>query len=167
MHLGHGGVNVPQRQYCERDEPARIGRAPFVDHEVVVRARARKREHRICAAEEPVPREAREVGEVDLRPHAIEVHVGEACDRVVTARAHLGEAGDALGLVIETGQCPGAPAEGLHDLVVVVDEVVALDVVEDLQDAGSARDGAVAEFGVERDPDQVLVAHRGPDLAFD
>jgi len=57
--------------------------------------------------------------------------------------------------------------EGLHDLPVVVDELVALDVVEDLQDARGARGGTVAEFGIERDTCQALIAHRGSDLAFD
>jgi hypothetical protein len=37
--------------------------------------------------------------------------------------------------------------EGLHGLAIVVDELVALDVVEDLQDARSAGGGAVAQFG--------------------
>ena len=40
--------------------------------------------------------------------------------------------------------------EGLYDLV-VVDEVVAVDVAEDLQDAFGAGGGAIAELGVEGD----------------
>jgi len=39
--------------------------------------------------------------------------------------------------------------EGLDDLVVLVDELVALDVVEDLQDPGRAGGGAVPQLGVD------------------
>ena len=71
-----------------------------------------------------------------------------------------------LNLLLQRGELG---LEDLHDLVDVVgiDELVALDVVEDLQDARCAGSGAVAQLGVERDPGEAFGGHRGPDLAFD
>src|SRR5664280_1720553 len=48
----------------------------------------------------------------------------------------------------------------------LVNEMVALDTVEDLEDPRGTRSRAVPQLGVERDRAQPLGLHRGPDLAF-
>ena len=68
-----------QRQYhhqddgedAEGDEARGIGGAPLVEHEVVVRARARGRVGRVRAVQEAMAREAAEVREGDLRPNSL------------------------------------------------------------------------------------------------
>ena len=56
--------------------------------------------------------------------------------------------------------------EGLDELP-VVDEVVAGDAGEDLEDSGSGGRGAAAVLGVERQLGQAAFGHGEPDLSFD
>ena len=77
-------------------ETRRIGRAPLVEQVVVVDLQAGESEVGVVHAEvEAVAGEAGEVGEAQLSPDAVDVHVGESRDRVVATGADLVEAGGA------------------------------------------------------------------------
>ena len=56
--------------------------------------------------------------------------------------------------------------EDLDDLA-AARQVVALDVVEDLEHTRRRRRGAVTKLGIEGDAGKSTLVHRGPDLAFD
>ena len=96
FELGDGGVDVVQRQDRGAEEAGRFGRAPLVEQEVVVGLEAGEPELGVVHAEvEAVAGEAGEVGEAQLAPHAVDVHVLDPRDGVVATGADLVEPGGA------------------------------------------------------------------------
>lgn len=89
VDLGDAQVDVPQRQYDQRHEPAGRKGAKLIDDEVVVGLDAQQRQFLIFAEEEPGAGVAAERREADLGMYTVGVHVLDPCRRVITPRGHI------------------------------------------------------------------------------
>ena len=132
LGLGGGQLDVPQRDEAERDVDAAGGRAPLLDHPVVVRLDAGEAELLVLAL---VERLAAEAGEGRERQRAVRVVEGQVLDALVTVPAalahlvvrdgghgHLGAVEDEFPLVVlgDRGARDG------DELLVDVDELVVV-----------------------------------------
>src|SRR5680860_596837 len=88
-HVGGWELDVPQRDETQRNEAPATVAAPLVHHSVVVRVHARLGELPIGCLEEGLPAEAGKRGKRERRLDPIQLHVGHAGLRLVTARPHL------------------------------------------------------------------------------
>ena len=96
--FGDGQGDVVQREDHGAEQPVGGGGAPLVEQVVVVRAQAGVPEFFVRDVQiEAMPGEARVVGEAELPPHTVDIHVGHAGHRVVAAGPDLVEAGRAGG----------------------------------------------------------------------
>ncbi len=93
LHLGKRGVHVPAREDTARNEPARIGAAPFVDVPIVIGREVPRRELLVGRAGKPATREVEHAAEIQRRRDAIDVHVLDPRVNIVDALAHLRERG--------------------------------------------------------------------------
>ena len=85
--LGRRQIGVPEWDERKRDQPTAAVTAPLLDHPVVVRVDAGRREVTVLRLEERLAAEARERGERERRLDPIDVHVVEAGLRVRSSRA--------------------------------------------------------------------------------
>ena len=76
----------------------------------------------------------------------------------------MGDVEEVEDLVLEGGELG---VEGLDDVSVLVEEVVARKRGEDVEDAGGGGGGAAAVLGVDRQLREVVGGHGVADVAFD
>src|SRR5205085_8190121 len=91
--LFNAGLDVPEGQQDQRDEPIRCRATPLVDREVVPRADAAPGEVLVLRAEEDGPGEPGKRRKAQLGLDTVEVHVGDARLWVIGAGPDLVEAG--------------------------------------------------------------------------
>ena len=90
--LGRRRARRPTAGPDQRDEPAGVGRAPLLDHPVVVRLDAGQAELAVLGLTELLAAEPDHLREAQRRLDMVEVHVLEPGDRVEAAASHLLEA---------------------------------------------------------------------------
>ncbi len=88
--LGDAGVDVPEGHENERDLTSGVGRAPLIDHPVVVGGNAGGGELLVGRVEERAAGEARETGEAQLGVDSVDIHVLHPLSGVEAARQHVG-----------------------------------------------------------------------------
>ena len=164
LELGDGCLDVVQREDDCAERPRRCRRAPLVEQIVVVGAEAGEPELGVGDAQvEAVAGEAREVGEAELPPHAVDVHVLDPLHRVVTAGPDLVEArgagrGRIPGLV-EPGEGPARPHRDVGELALPAPRLPTVDL-DDPGAAGAEPGGHPVDPEVRRLDDVVVGGHQ-------
>ena len=88
-HLGHGELDVPERDEAEREQPTITRTAPLLHHPVVVRLDAQQGERAVLPPQELLSAESGIVGEAELGLHSVDTHVFQTRLRLPAARPHL------------------------------------------------------------------------------
>ena len=140
VEFGDGQADVVEREDDRAEEPVGGGGAPLVEQVVVVGAQAGVPEVPVRDVQvEAVAGEACVVGEAELSPHAVDVHVGYPGNRVVAAGPDLIEAGRAGG---GGNPCTGRPSKRATRAHGYVDQLVleepGLAAVPGIDDPGAA-----------------------------
>ncbi len=175
LDLLHREVDVPHRDDAERDEAARVRRAPLVDDPVVVGLEHHERQLLVARLGEGAGVEAGHRREVHRCEHAVDVHVAHALVHVQAARAQLGErAGVEAPLLTRPADRGGHAERGrgalalerpLVDAVLVADDLRRL--IEPLgRDVVLVHVGRLDHVVVDADQDHVVHLHGSSSRHF-